>query len=273
MATSAERTRKKEDGGWETIKIIIQALLIAFVVRTFFFQPFNIPSESMVPTLRVGDYLFVNKLSYGYSKYSFNFTFSLFGNELFKFGPVPIEGRVFSDTPERGDVVVFKLPTDNETDYIKRVIGLPGDEIQVREGVLHINGTPVKMQQVEGFVNPDHVSKRRVDQYDETLPNGVTHRIIDIEGSGPPDPRWGGRVDPDNTRAYIVPAGHYFMMGDNRDNSTDSRFLNDVGFVPHENLVGKATILFFSHGPDGAFYEVWKWPSNIRWGRLFNFVE
>jgi signal peptidase I len=141
MASNVDRSRKKaEDGGWETIKVIIQALLIAFVVRTFFFQPFNIPSESMVPTLRVGDYLFVNKLSYGYSKYSFNFSFSLLGNEIFKFGPVPIEGRVFAGKPERGDVVVFKLPTDNETDYIKRVVGLPGDTVQMQRGVLFING-------------------------------------------------------------------------------------------------------------------------------------
>ncbi len=263
MPSDVNRSRKKtEDGGWETIKVIVQALLIAFVVRTFFFQPFNIPSESMVPTLRVGDYLFVNKLSYGYSKYSFNFTFGLLGNTIFKFGPVPIEGRIFASLPERGDVVVFKLPTDNETDYIKRVIGLPGDKIQMIEGVLHINGTAVAMQPVEGFINPDHESKREAKQFNETLPNGVTHKVIDLYQS-----------DADNTDVYTVPEGQYFMMGDNRDNSTDSRFLNDVGFVPYENMVGKATILFFSHGPDGAFWEVWKWPTNIRWGRLFRFVE
>lgn len=263
MASNVDRSRKKaEDGGWETIKVIIQALLIAFVVRTFFFQPFNIPSESMVPTLRVGDYLFVNKLSYGYSKYSFNFSFSLLGNEIFKFGPVPIEGRVFAGKPERGDVVVFKLPTDNETDYIKRVIGLPGDKIQMIEGVLHINGEAVKLQETEGFINPDHANKREVKQFVETLPGGVGHKVLDLY-----------RSDADDTDVYTVPEGHYFMMGDNRDNSTDSRFLNDVGFVPYENLVGKATILFFSHGPDGAFWEVWKWPTNIRWSRLFNFVE
>jgi signal peptidase I len=263
MASNVDRSRKKaEDGGWETIKVIVQALLIAFVVRTFFFQPFNIPSESMVPTLRVGDYLFVNKLSYGYSKYSFNFSFSLLGNTLFKFGPMPIVGRVFAGTPERGDVVVFKLPTDNETDYIKRVIGLPGDRIQMIDGLLHINGEPVKMKEIDGFVNPDHASKRKVRQDLETLPNGVKHRVIDIYNS-----------EADNTQVYTVPEGHYFMMGDNRDNSTDSRFLNEVGYVPYENLVGRATILFFSHGPDGAFWEFWKWPTNIRWGRLFNFVE
>ncbi len=263
MASNVERSRKKaEDGGWETIKVIVQALLIAFVVRTFFFQPFNIPSESMVPTLRVGDYLFVNKLSYGYSKYSFNFSFSLLGNTLFKFGPVPIEGRVFGGEPERGDVVVFKLPRDNETDYIKRVIGLPGERIQMIDGLLHINGEPVQIKEIDGFINPDHSSKRKVRQYMETLPNGTSHLVIDLYQS-----------EADNTPVYTVPEGHYFMMGDNRDNSTDSRFLNEVGYVPVENMVGRATILFFSHGPDGAFWEFWKWPTNIRWGRLFNFVE
>ena len=120
----------------------------------------------------------------------------------------------------------------------------------------------MKIREIEGFVNPDHASKRKVRQYMETLPNGVEHLVIDIYNS-----------EADNTQVYTVPEGHYFMMGDNRDNSTDSRFLNEVGFVPYENLVGRATILFFSHGPDGAFWEFWKWPSNIRWGRLFNFVE
>ena len=263
MSSEVERSRKKtEDSGWETVKVIVQALLIAFVVRTFFFQPFNIPSESMVPTLRVGDYLFVNKLSYGYSKYSFNFAFGLFGNNLFKFGPVPIEGRVFGDTPDRGDVVVFKLPLDNETDYIKRVIGLPGDRIQMINGVLHINDEAVKRKQVENFVNPDRVNAPRAKQYIETLPNGVSYSTLDI---------YDGQAD--NTEVYTVPAEHYFMMGDNRDNSTDSRFLKEVGYVTYEILVGKSTVLFFSHGPDGAFWEVWKWPGNIRWGRIFNSVE
>ena len=130
------------------------------------------------------------------------------------------------------------------------------------EGVLHINGEAVKLQEIDGFINPDHANKRKVKQFVETLPGNVEHRVLDLY-----------RSDADNTDVYTVPEGHYFMMGDNRDNSTDSRFLNDVGFVPYENLVGKATILFFSHGPDGAFWEVWKWPTNIRWSRLFNFVE
>ncbi len=263
MSSEVERSRKKsEDSGWETVKVIIQALLIAFVVRMFFFQPFNIPSESMVPTLRVGDYLFVNKLSYGYSKYSFNFAFGLFGNNLFKFGPMPIEGRVFADKPERGDVVVFKLPVDNETDYIKRVVGLPGDKIQMIDGVLHINGEAVKRRQVNDFIDPDRINARRARQYIETLPNGVSYSTLDI---------YDGEAD--NTQVFTVPADHYFMLGDNRDNSQDSRFLDTVGFVPYENLVGRSTVLFFSHGPDGAFWEVWKWPTNIRWSRIFNSVE
>jgi len=263
MASEIERSNKKsEDSGWETIKVVVQALLIAFVVRTFFFQPFNIPSESMVPTLRVGDYLFVNKLSYGYSKYSFNFTFGLFGNNLFRFGPVPIEGRIIGSTPDRGDVVVFKLPKDNETDYIKRVIGLPGDKIQMIDGILHINGEAVVRKRAKNFINPDGGSSREAKQFIETLPNGVSYTTIDIYNS-----------EADNTQVHTVPEGHYFMMGDNRDNSTDSRFLKEVGYVPYENLVGKSTILFFSHGPDGAFWEVWKWPTNIRWDRLFNVVK
>ena len=260
----ARSSKKSEDSGWETIKVVAQALLIAFVVRTFFFQPFNIPSESMVPTLRVGDYLFVNKLSYGFSKYSFNFSFGLFGNTLFKFGPVPIEGRVFAGTPERGDVVVFKLPKDNETDYIKRVIGLPGDQIQMIDSILHINGQPVKREKIQDFVSTEkgYGLVKNAEQYVETLPNGVSYTTLDM-----------GRESLDDTPVYTVPAGHYFMMGDNRDNSTDSRVLSAVGYVPYENLVGRSTILFFSHGPDGAFWEVWKWPTNIRWGRIFNSVE
>ena len=271
MAAAAREPRKKsEDGFWDTIKVIVQALLIAFAVRMFLYQPFNIPSASMYPTLKVGDYLFVSKLSYGYSKYSFNFGLNLFGTELFKFGPIPVEGRfVLSAEPKRGDVAVFKLPRDNETDYIKRVIGLPGDHIQMREGVLYINGVAVPKQRIADFVDEKgEGAGRPVPQYVETLPNGVSYNVLDQTPNGAAD----------NTDEYVVPPNHYFMMGDNRDNSLDSRFAQNapgggVGFVPYENFVGRADIIFFSIEPDAAFWQIWKWPTSIRWLRFFNLVN
>ncbi|QIG52651.1 signal peptidase I [Nordella sp. HKS 07] len=271
MAAAARESRKKSDDGfWDTIKVIIQALLIAFAVRMFLYQPFNIPSASMVPTLKVGDYLFVSKLSYGYSKYSFNFGLNLFGNELFKFGPIPVEGRfVFPAEPKRGDVAVFKLPVDNETDYIKRVIGLPGDRVQMREGVLYINGQAVPKQRIADFVDPTGEGYGRpIPQYVETLPNGVSYNVLDMTPNGAAD----------NTQEYLVPSGHYFMMGDNRDNSLDSRYAQTssqggVGFVPYENFVGRADIIFFSIEPNAAFWQIWKWPTSIRWLRFFNLVN
>jgi signal peptidase I len=265
MGLMTQEARKKtEDGAWETVKVVIQALLIAFLIRTFFFQPFNIPSGSMIPTLLIGDYLFVNKLSYGYGPYSFNVSLSLFGVDLFKFGPVPMEGRIFAGVPERGDVVVFKLPSDNETDYIKRVIGLPGDTVQLREGIVYLNGQPLSRERIGDF---DEISdtgyNQRIRQYRETLPNGVSYIIHDLEENSVAD----------NTREYVVPPGHFFMMGDNRDNSTDSRFLGQVGYVPYENLVGRATIIFFSHRPTVSIWEVWRWPVAVRWSRLFEGVH
>ena len=251
--------KKKEDGVWDTIKVVIQALLIAFVIRTFLFQPFNIPSGSMYPTLKIGDYLFVSKLSYGYGPYSFNFTIPGIG---IKFGPMPFVGRiVLADTPERGDVLVFKLPRDQETDYIKRVIGLPGDRIQVREGMLYINGEAVKREPVEPFVDPQGEGRGSpVPQIRETLPNGVSFYTLDAQ------PRSSG----DNTQEFVVPENHYFMMGDNRDNSLDSRF--DVGFVPYENLVGRAEVIFFSFDVNTRLWEIWKIPMSIRWDRILNWV-
>jgi signal peptidase I len=271
MAAAAHEPRKKSDDGfWDTIKVIIQALLIAFAVRMFLYQPFNIPSASMYPTLKVGDYLFVSKLSYGYSKYSFNFGLNLFGTELFKFGPIPVEGRfVLPAEPKRGDVAVFKLPRDNETDYIKRVIGLPGDRVQVREGVVYINDQQVPRQRIADFVDQSgEGGGKPIAQYVETLPNGVSYNVLDRDANGAAD----------NTEVYTVPANHYFMMGDNRDNSLDSRYaptssLGGVGYVPYENFVGRADIIFFSIEPDAAFWQVWKWPTSIRWLRFFNLVN
>jgi signal peptidase I len=268
IAAAARGTQKKsEEGVWETIKVIIQALLIAFAVRMFLYQPFNIPSGSMYPTLEVGDYLFVSKLSYGYSKYSFNFSLNLFGREWFKFGPLPIDGRFFfSAPPKRGDVAVFKLPRDNETDYIKRVIGLPGDRIQMINGVLHINGVAVKKEPAGTYDNADHEAYGGLDKiplYRETLPNGVSYNVLDAEPNG----------SGDNTGIYVVPPGHYFMMGDNRDNSMDSRYKEAVGFVPYENFVGRADIIFFSIEPTASIWEFWEWPMAIRWTRFFDLVK
>jgi signal peptidase I len=245
---------KKEEGGFlETVKVIIQALLIALVVRTLFFQPFNIPSGSLIPTLLIGDYLFVSKYSYGYSKHSIPFS------------PPIFSGRIWASEPKRGDIAVFKLPKDNSTDYIKRVIGLPGDRIQVIEGVLHINGTPVKRERVEDYVTQDAFGRpQKVPQYRETLPNGVSHLIIEREGD---------RGFWDNTALYTVPPGHFMMMGDNRDNSTDSRDEASVGMVPFENFVGRAEIIFFSIDEGASAWQIWEWPWTVRWGRLFNSIR
>jgi signal peptidase I len=266
IAAARATGRKPDEGLWETIKVIIQALLIAFLVRTFLFQPFNIPSSSMYPTLKIGDYLFVSKLSYGYGKYSFNFSFGGFSGEPWVTccSFVDFPGRkVLADTPKRGDVAVFKYPQDLTVDYIKRVIGLPGDVIQMKQGVLYINGQAVKKERVEDYVDAQSESGRgpAVAQYHETLPNGVTYNVLDF-----------GDTDADNTAEYVVPADHYFMMGDNRDNSQDSRFLDKVGYVPIENFVGRADLIFFSFQPGTSLWEVWRWPLQIRWSRFFHFI-
>lgn len=247
----SEQVEKKQNALWENIKVIIQALLLAMVIRTVFFQPFTIPSGSMMPTLLVGDYIFVNKFIYGYSRYSLPFSPNLFSDRILTFSE-----------PQRGDVVVFRFPPNPDVDYIKRLVGLPGDHIQVRDGILYINGTAVP-RQPDGFFTSDYRLDpgENVPVYRETLDTGKTYDTLDQS----PDSRG------DNTREFIVPPGHYFMMGDNRDNSLDSRF--DVGFVPAENLVGRASIIFFSLGNDTSFREIWKWPTNMRWDRLFKVVE
>jgi signal peptidase I len=251
MSVEVENTEAKSSVK-DTVRVIIHALILALIVRVFLFQPFNIPSGSMIPTLLVGDYLFVSKYSYGYSRYSFPFGLNLFS------------GRVWAEDPDRGDVVVFKLPRDNETDYIKRVIGLPGDEIQMIHGVLHINGKPVEKVKIDDYVITDPSGRERhMARYKETLPNGVSYPVLDLVQDGPGD----------NTDVYKVKEGHFFMMGDNRDNSTDSRFLAEVGLVPFENLVGKAQIIFFSIDDDSSFWKVWDWPSSVRGARVFQVVH
>jgi len=254
-------TKASAGSGWtETAKIIVQALAIAMVVRVFFYQPFNIPSGSMKSTLLIGDYLFVSKLSYGYSRFSFPFSPNVFS------------GRIFAAEPKRGDVVVFRLPQDQSLDYIKRVVGLPGEKIQMKHGVLHINGQPVPKVYKDEFSNiecdPYYRHCRRVNykRFEETLPDGgPTYTVLDLEPDG----------EFDNTDVYEVPPGHYFMMGDNRDNSSDSRAT--VGYVPFENLIGRAEIIFFSAAidePDGMrWYSPWTWPFDIRWSRFFNLVR
>jgi signal peptidase I len=243
----AERSageKAKQGGIWETIKVVIEALLIALVFRTFLFHPFNIPSASMEPTLLIGDYLFVSKFAYGYSRYSFPVDLSF------------IKGRIWEGQPERGDVVVFRPPGERQTDYIKRMIGLPGDRIQMRDGLLYINDEAVQREPA-GQWNGEPFGS--VEQYRETLPNGVSYITLDARTS-----------DLDNTRVFEVPPDHYFLMGDNRDNSADSRVLGGlVGFVPAENLVGRAEVIFFS--VDGApAWAFWKWPWTVRYDRIFD---
>ena len=277
----AKKAEKKEETWLDTVKTLGWAIGIALVVRTFLFEPFNIPSGSMIPTLLKGDYMFVNKMSYGYSKYSF------------PFGIVPMEGRVFASEPERGDVAVFRQPKQPDIDYVKRIIGLPGDRIQMIAGVLHINGEAVKRRSVplddldmdqrydlqmsprgagvlryfDGSVGKSH------QLYIETLPNGREHYIFEVNGDHPPLEEINLRVDADNTNVYTVPEGHYFAMGDNRDRSQDSRFLGDVGFVPFENLVGEASFFFFSVDDSATLWKPWTWFGGIRYSRLFNGID
>lgn len=233
---------------WEHLKFLLVLILVAVLFRSFVVLPYRITSGSMMGTLLVDDYYYVSKYAYGFSRYSA------------PHGILPIDGRLFGGMPQRGDIVVFKLPSDNRTDYIKRVIGLPGDRIQVRAGQLIINGAPVERVPEGNFeleVGPGQVLE--IPQFRETLPNGVSYLTLDATPQGPGD----------FTDVYVVPEGHFFMMGDNRDNSLDSRFLAEVGFVPYENLVGRAEVRFFSTDGSAALWQVWRWPGAIRWERLF----
>jgi signal peptidase I len=227
---------------------LIYAILIAVIIRTFLFQAFFIPSSSMEPNLLVGDRLFVSKFTYGYSKHSFPFSLPL------------ISDRVLFSEPERGDTIVFKTPENLKIDYIKRLVGLPGDKIQMINGVLNINDIPIirkKIREESKIINNSQILTASV--YKETLPNGVSFETFDM-----------GNTRADNTRVFNVPNGEYFFMGDNRDNSKDSRF---IGTVPKDNLVGKAQIIFFATEGGSTILEFWKWPFDIQLNRIFKIIN
>jgi signal peptidase I len=261
MSKSEVKNKKRASGGFlETVKTIIYAVLIALVVRIVAYDPFNIPSMSMVPSLLVGDYLFVSKFSYGYSRYSLPFGLQLFSGRVY----LP-----FSRRPQRGEVAVFKLPTDTSTNFVKRIVGLPGDRIQVRHGELYINGQLVPRRPDPSCRNDEAgVPVAMQYGYREALPRDpesdpIEHCIIKFGDDGPLD----------NTPVYEVPPDHYFGMGDNRDNSEDSRVLSEVGYIPAENLVGPAQIIFFSTDESARLWEFWRWPTAIRYSRLLHLVR
>ena len=232
----------------ENIKTIFGAILIAVIIRSLLFQPFYIPSSSMEPTLLIGDRIFVSKFSYGYSKHSFPFSLPL------------INERVLFSEPELGDIIVFKTPENLRIDYIKRLVGLPGDKIQMIDGILHINDIPVKRKKIRSetkLINNGQI--RNVLVYEETLPNNVSYETFDM-----------GNTRADNTSEIFIPEDSYFFMGDNRDNSKDSRF---VGSVPKNNLVGKAQIIFFATEGGSTILEFWRWPFDIQIDRLFKMIN
>ena len=238
-------SKKSKESKFEIVKTILIAGTVALGFRSFMFEPFNIPSGSMVPTLLVGDYLFVSKFSYGYSQYSL------------PLGIVSFNGRIFSRDPERGDVAVFRQPNDETVAFIKRIVGLPGDRIQVRGGALYINDKMVERRLVGASTATNGYTVINFKVYEETMPSGRKHLVQERSDNDVFD----------NTVVYTVPQEHYFMMGDNRDNSRDSR-TTTVGMVPAKNLVGRADRLFFSHNGDARIWEIWKWPFAIRYSRL-----
>ena len=243
--------KMKNKNNWiSNIKSISLAIFIALVIRSLIAEPFNIPSGSMKPSLLVGDFIFVSKWSYGYSRHSLPFSIPIIPNKIF--------GKI----PKRGDVVVFKTPQDNRTDYIKRVIGLPGDQIKIINGQIIINDKLILKVKDEDFIDVDYKGKKiRIRNYREFLFD-KEFNVLDIMDNGMVD----------NTQLFIVPEKHFFVMGDNRDNSQDSRFLNVVGYVPMKNLVGKAQFIFFSL-ENSRFLEIWKWPRSIRFDRLFKAIK
>lgn len=258
----AKRAPRPQRPEWqETLIFLVKLALFVFLIRSFLFSPFVIPSGSMLPRTLIGDYLFVTKWNYGYSRHSMPWSLPL------------IPGRIFASDPVRGDVAVFKAPPGNREDWIKRVIGLPGDTIEMRSGQIVLNGQPVPKTRVADFVLPvtpnfacDSVFQDndadgrpicRFPQYRETLPGGREYLVLD-QGFSPAD----------DTGEFVVPAGHVFMMGDNRDDSKDSRFADSIGFVPMENLEGKAVVTFWSTDGSASWLMPWTWPSATRWTRI-----
>lgn len=250
MTSADAKPAKKKNELLETIVVIVEALIIALVFRTFLYQPFSIPTASMQSTLMIGDYFVASKWAWGFGKYSFPV-------------PLPFNGRILAiGEPQRGDVAVFHN-ISNE-DYIKRIIGMPGDRIQMREGRLYINGTMVEREEIGTATDTDSsMVSVPVTVYRETLPNGVSHTIQEISDN----------QQLDNTPEYVVPAGHFFMMGDNRDRSADSRVLSQVGYVPLDALVGKAEARFFSITNNIPPWQLWEWPANVRWDRMLQGVN
>jgi len=263
MSQPADKPIKKSaTNEWvETIIVVVQALLIAIVLRSFLYQPFSIPTASMQQTLMIGDYFVANKFVWGYGKHSFSLgrygDFALLDFEL------PINNRIFGREPNRGDVAVFR-PVPQNMEYIKRVVGLPGDTVQVREGRLYINGVMVEREEIGKTIDTDsNGDSREVTVYRETFPEGSSHIIQEISDNAPLD----------NTSEYVVPAGHYFMMGDNRDRSADSRVLSQVGYVPAVNLIAKAEARFFSIRDNIPPWQLLQWPANVRWDRMFQTID
>ena len=237
---------------YENIKTLFYALIIAVFIRSIFIQPFYIPSSSMEPNLLVGDRLFVTKLSYGYSKHSFPFSLG------------PIKNRIFFSEPKRGDVIVFKTPADNRTDYIKRLIGLPGDKIQFIDSNLYLNNSEILKSKINNKTKI-FCGDKSVDVYrfEEKLSNGKKFHTVYLKD-----------YTYQNSDVFTVPKDHYFFLGDNRDCSKDSRYLTSVGYVHKDNLVGKAQFIFFSSDKRiGSFIEFWKWHKSIRFNRTFNKIR
>ncbi len=247
-AATTQLRQKTPDSLGENIKTIIYALLIALVLRTVLVQPFHIPSSSMRPTLVEGDYIFVAKWSYGYSRHSIQFSPNLF------------QGRVLAQPPRRGDIIVFKPPGDPSKDYIKRLIALPGDRVQMRDGALFLNGQAVARTRLsDDLATTPYGDVIKVARWQETLDSGASYVTYDTIPDG----------EGDNTPEITVPDGHYFLMGDNRDNSRDSRFNDIVGLVPFDNLVGQAEVILFSNDDSLTWWNPLSWVLSLRADRFF----